>query len=232
MKNNFNCQQNIASINSYKIKSNIDNNNKVLRNTYLLLSLTVLFSAFTATLSMAMNIQKFNPIVTLIVYLALLFCIQATRDSFIGLITTFSLTGFLGLTLGPILNFYITSLTNGFELIIIALGSTGITFLAMSLIALKSNSNFAQLGSFLWVGSIITFIAIIINLLLGIPALQLAISIIVALISSGFILWQTSQIKNKMESNYIIATVNVYVSLINIFLTFLQFLGIFSNNRD
>ena len=206
--------------------------NRVLKNTYLLLSLTLLFSAITAGFAIATSIPAINPILTLIVYFGLLFGIQATKDSSMGLVLTFVLTGFLGLTIAPILNFYLTTFSNGAELIMMSLGATGAIFLGLSVIAMNPERNFNKLGSFLAVGSIVCLVAIIVNLFLQMPAIHLALSLMIAFISGGMILWQTNHIIQGGEKNYITATVTLYISILNLFLTILQFLAMFAGRRD
>ena len=206
--------------------------NKVLKNTYLLLSLTLMFSALTAAFSIAASVPAINPILTLVVYFGLLFGIQATKDSSMGLVLTFVLTGFLGLTIAPILNFYLTTFSNGAELIMMSLGATGAIFLGLSVIAMNPNRDFTKLGSFLAVGSIVCLVAIIVNLFLQMPAIHLALSLMIAFISGGMILWQTNQIIQGGEKNYITATVTLYISILNLFLTILQFLTMFAGRRD
>ncbi len=230
MNNRFNYQQNGRVLEARG--SSVIQSNKVLRNTYLLLSLTLIFSSLTAGWSMMVAAPVINPILTLIIYFGLLFGVQATRNSPMGLVLTFALTGFLGWTLGPILNHYITSFSNGSELIMMALGTTGAIFLGLSAIALNPKRDFSRLGSFLGIGALIALVAIVVNLFLQMPALYLALSVIIAFISGGFILWQTNQIVRGGETNYIVATVTIYVSILNIFLTILQFLGMFSGNRN
>lgn len=230
MNNQFDHQRNTRVIDTRG--SSVIQTNKVLRNTYLLLSLTLTFSALTAGWSMMVAAPIINPIITLIVYFALLFGVQATRNSPMGLVLAFALTGFLGWTLGPILNHYITTFSNGTELIMMASGTTGAIFLGLSAIALNPMRDFSKLGSFLGIGALIALVAIVANLFLQMPILYFALSIIIAFISGGIILWQTNKIVRGGESNYIIATVNIYVSILNIFLTILQFLGMFSGNRN
>lgn len=205
--------------------------NQVLRNTYILLAMTLLFSAVTAGFSMAMKAPVMNPILTLVIYFGLFFGVQFTRNSPMGLVMTFALTGFLGYTIGPILNFYITTFSNGAELIMMAMGSTALIFFGLSAIALNPSRDFSRLGSFLGVGCIVALVAIVANLFLQIPALSLAISLIVALISGAFIMWQTNAIVRGGETNYVIATVTIFVSILNIFLTILQFLGMFAGRE-
>ena len=206
--------------------------NRVLRNTYIMLSMTLLFSAITAGISMSMNAPLMNPIVTLVVYFGLFFAVNATKNSPMGIVLTFALTGFLGFTIGPILNFYMTTFSNGSELIMMALGSTALIFFGLSAIALNPNRNFSKMGTFLGIGAIVALVAIVANLFLQIPALALAISVIVALISGALIMYQTNAIVRGGETNYIMATVTIYISILNIFLTILQFLGMFAGNRS
>ena len=149
-----------------------------------------------------------------------------------GLVLTFVLTGFLGLTIAPILNFYLTTFNNGAELIMMSLGATGAIFLGLSVIAMNPNRDFTKLGSFLAVGSIVCLVAIIVNLFLQMPAIHLALSLMIAFISGGMILWQTNQIIHGGEKNYITATVTLYISILNLFLTILQFLAMFAGRRD
>lgn len=215
-----------------KTDSVIIETNKVLKNTYLLLSLTLIFSAITAFFSITESLPKINPIITLLIYLGLLFGIQKTQNSSIGIILTFVLTGFLGLTLGPILNFYLTTFSNGSELIMISLGATGAIFLGLSILAMNPTRDFTKLGNFLGVGSVVCLIAIIINLFLQIPTVYLALSLMIAFIAGGMIIWQTNQIIQGGQNNYVLATVTLYVSILNIFLTILQFLTMFAGRRD
>ena len=206
--------------------------NSVLKNTYLLLSLTLLFSAVTAAVAIAASVPAMNPILMLVVYFGLLFGVQATRNSPMGLVLTFALTGFLGLTIAPILNFYLITFSNGAELIMMSLGATGAIFLGLSVVAMNPARNFTKLGSFLAVGSMVCLVAIVVNLFLQMPAIHLALSLMIAFISGGMILWQTNQIINGGERNYITATVTLYISILNLFLTILQFLAMFAGRRD
>lgn len=206
--------------------------NKVLKNTYILLSLTLIFSSITALFSALLNFSPINPLLTFLTYFGLLFSIRSNSDNVVGLILTFALTGFLGITLGPILNFYILTFSNGSELIMISLGSTGLMFLGLSSFSINSTRDFSRLGSFLGIGSLISLLMIIINIFLQIPAIHLALSLMISFISAGMIVWQTNQIIYGGERNYIIATITLYVSILNIFLTLLQFLSIFIGNRE
>jgi len=217
---------------NHRTQSVIIETNKVLKNTYLLLSLTLLFSALTAAYSMMINSPAINPILTFFVYMGLLFGIQATRNSPIALVLTFTLTGFLGFTMGNILNYYIATFSNGAEMVMMSLGATGAIFLVLSIIAMSPGKDFSKLSSFLGVGSFICLIAILLNLFLQIPAVHLALSVMISFIAGGMILWQTNQIIHGGEKNYITATITLYVSMLNIFMTILQFCAMFAGRRD
>jgi modulator of FtsH protease len=203
--------------------------NKVLRNTYALLSMTLLFSAVTAGVAVATNAPPLGFVITLVGYFGLFFLTARLRNSVWGLVSVFALTGFMGYTLGPILSVYL-SLPNGSQLIMTALGGTGAIFLGLSGYVLTTRKDFTFLGGFLMVGMLVAFLAIIANLFLGIPALSLALSAVIILIMSGFILYETGNIINGGETNYIMATVSLYVSIYNIFVNLLMILGIFGGD--
>lgn len=205
--------------------------NKVLANTYALLSATLIFSAITAGISMAMNVPPLG-LITLLFYFGLLFWVHIARNSVWGIVATFALTGFLGFTLGPILNFYISAFSNGTELVMLSLGGTGIIFVAMTAFAMKSGRSFSNLGKTLTIGILIAFVASIANIFFAIPALSLAISSVFVILMSGMILYQTSEIINGGERNYILATITLYVSLYNLFLSLLHLLAALFGNRD
>ncbi|ASF44971.1 Bax inhibitor-1/YccA family protein [Methylovulum psychrotolerans] len=204
--------------------------NKLLRNTYLLLSMTLLFSAMTAGASMYLNLPHPGMILTLVGFYGLLFAITKFRNSAVGIVLVFALTGFMGLTLGPILTMYIKAFTNGHELIMMALGGTGTIFLGLSGYALTTRKDFSFLGGFLMVGILVAFLAGIGAVVFSIPALSLAVSAMFILLMSGMILFQTSLMVNGGETNYIMATVNLYVSIYNLFLSLLQILGVFGGD--
>ena len=205
--------------------------NKVLRNTYLLLGMTFLFSTFTAYLSFAFGVRHMNPLLMILGVYGLMFLTQALRNSPLGLVSVFAFTGFLGYTLGPILNYYIASFSNGPQLIGTALGGTGVIFFALSGYALTTRKDFSFLGGFLFVGVMVALLAMIAGLFFHMPALQLAISGAFVLLSSGLILFQTSEIIHGGETNYISATVALFVSIYNLFVSLLQLLGAFGG-RD
>ena len=198
--------------------------NKTLRNTYGLLSLTLLFSAFTAGMSMALNLPHPGLIITLVGFYGLLFLTHKFKNSSAGILCVFALTGFMGLTLGPILSAYM-NMANGASLIMSALGITGLSFLGLSAYALISKKDFSFLNGFITVGFFVLLFAVIAGFFVQMPALQIFISAGFALFSAAVILLQTSEIVRGGETNYIMATVNLYVSLYNMFLSVLSLLG-------
>lgn len=204
---------------------------KVLRNTYLLLSFTFLFSALMAYCAYITGARPMNPFLMIIGVYGLMFLTQALRNSVWGLLSVFAFTGFLGYTLGPILSFYMSGFSNGPQLVATALGGTGVIFFALSGYALTTKKDFSFLGGFLFVGMMLAFLAMIAGIFFQIPALQLAISAAFVLISSGLILFQTSEIIHGGETNYISATVGLFVSIYNLFISLLNLLGAFSG-RD
>ncbi|WP_340123085.1 Bax inhibitor-1/YccA family protein [Methylobacter svalbardensis] len=211
-----------------RTESSILATNKVLRNTYLLLSMTLIFSAMTAGAAMALNLPHFGIVITLIGYFGLLFLTTKFSNSSLGLVFVFALTGFMGLTLGPILTMYIKAFSNGHELIMTALGGTGVIFLGLSGYALTTRKDFSFMGGFLMVGVLVAFLAGLGAIFFAIPALSLAVSAMFILLMSGMILYQTSEIIHGGETNYILATVSLYVTIYNLFLSLLQLLGVFS----
>lgn len=204
--------------------------NKVLKNTYLLLSMTLLFSAAMAGVAMMFNMPHPGMIITMVGYFGLLFLTQKFSNSSLGLIFVFALTGFMGLTLGPILNMYLNAFNNGHELVMTALGGTGVIFLGLSGYALTTRKDFSFIAGFLMVGILVAFIAGLAAAFLSIPALSLAVSAVFILLMSGMILFQTSAIIHGGETNYILATISLYVSIYNLFLSLLQLLGAFSGD--
>jgi modulator of FtsH protease len=202
--------------------------NKVLRNTYTLLSMTLLFSALCAGIAVMTNMPPLGMIVTLVGYFGLLFLTTRFRNSGLGLLFVFALTGFMGLTLGPILSMYM-SLPNGNQIIMTAMGGTGIIFLGLSGYALTTRKDFSFIGGFLMVGILVAFLAGIASIFLSMPGLSLAVSAMFVLLMSGLILYQTSQIIHGGETNYIMATVTLYVSIYNLFVSLLQLLGAFGD---
>jgi len=198
--------------------------NKVLRNTYGLLSMTLLFSAVIAGVSMTMNLPHPGLLLTLAGYFGLLFATSRFRNSGVGLVFVFALTGFMGYTLGPILSTYL-SVTNGSQIVMTAMGGTGAIFLGLSGYALTTRKNFSFMGGFLMAGILVAFMAGIAAAILGMPGLSLAVSAMFVLLMSGLILFETSNIIHGGETNYIMATVSLYVSIFNLLTSLLHLLG-------
>jgi modulator of FtsH protease len=197
---------------------------KVIRNTYTLLSLTLMFSGLVAGVSMALNLPHPGIMLTLVGYFGLLFAITKFRNQGLGIALVFALTGFMGYTLGPILNAYL-SLANGGSIIMMAMGSTGAIFLGLSGYALVSRKDFSFMGGFLVVGILVAFIAGLAAIFLQMPMLSLAVSSMFVLLMSGLILYQTSAIIHGGETNYVMATVTLFVSIFNLFTSLLHLLG-------
>ncbi|MFU8896269.1 MAG: Bax inhibitor-1/YccA family protein [Gammaproteobacteria bacterium] len=204
--------------------------NQVLRNTYLLLAATLLFSAAMAGVAMFANMPPLNPFLVLGGYFALLFGTVKTRNSATGLLFVFALTGFMGLTLGPIISLYLAALPNGHQVVMTALGTTGAMFVGLSAYAVKSQRDFSFLGGFLFVGIIGAFLLGIFAYVFSMPMLSLAVSGMFVIAMAGLILWQTSAIVRGGETNYIMATVTLYVSIYNLFTSLLHLLGVMSDD--
>ncbi|NOQ81773.1 MAG: BAX inhibitor (BI)-1/YccA family protein [Methylophaga sp.] len=203
--------------------------NKLLRNTYSLLAMTLVFSALTAGLSMAYNLPHPGLIITLIGYFGLLFLTTKLRNSVWGIASVFALTGFMGLTLGPIINYYLQS-ANGSQIVMQALGGTGVIFFALSAYAIKSEKDFSFMGGFLMVGILVAFLAGLGAIFFDMAGLSLAVSAMFVLLMSGLILYETSQIIHGGETNYIMATVMLYVTIYNLFTSLLHLLGAMSGD--
>lgn len=203
--------------------------NKVLRNTYLLLSMTLVVSAACAGIAMAMNLGHGAALVLMLVGFGLLFVTHAMAESSKGIIAIFAFTAVMGASLGPLLNAYL-ALPNGPQLVMQALGGTALVFFALSAYALTTRKDFSFLGGFLMVGLIVILVAGLANLFLHIPAVSLAISSAAVLIFSGLILFDTSRIIHGGETNYIRATVALYLDIYNLFIHLLHLLGIFGDD--
>lgn len=204
--------------------------NRVLRNTYTLLSMTLLFSAVTAGISMTLNLSHPGILLTLAGYFGLLFATAKYRNSSLGLLFVFALTGFMGYTLGPIMNSYL-SLSNGGQIVMTAMAATGITFLSLSAYATASRKDFSFMGGFLMVGILVGFLAGLGAIFFDMPALSLTVSAMFVLLMSGLILYETSNIIHGGETNYIMATVSLYVAIFNLFTSLLHLLG-FMNGEE
>ena len=204
--------------------------NKLIRNTYTLLAMTLAFSALTAGIAMMINMPPLHWLLTIGGYFALLFLTAKSANSAMGLVWIFALTGFMGLTLGPIISLYLHAFSNGAQLVMMAFGGTAAIFVGLSGYALTTKRDFSFLGGFLMVGILVAFLAGIAALLFSIPALSLAVSAMFILLMSGFILYQTSQLVHEPNTNYILATVSLYVSIYNLFTSLLYLFGAFGGD--
>lgn len=205
--------------------------NRVLRNTYLLLGMSLIFSALGALISMSMDLRP-NILVFFVGWFGLLFLTAKLQDSAWGLLSCFAFTTFAGVMLGPILNMTIHGFSNGSQLILTSLGATGTIFIGLSLYVVTTRRDFSFMGGFLFIGILAAFIAGIANIFLQIPLLQVIISGAFAVVSAGYILYTTSLIIQGGERNYIVATVSLFVSLFNLFISLLQILSFFAGRRD
>lgn len=215
----------------------VEQTNKVLRNTYMLLSMTLLFSAAMAGVAMAMNVPYGVSLVTSLAAMGLLwFAVPRTANSSAGIGVVFAVTGLLGFGLGPVLNHYLAP-SNGSEIVLLALGITGAAFLGLSGYVLTTRKDFSFMRNFLVIGVMVAFIAGIVSLVAALvgypmPALALTVSAMFAFLMCGMILWQTSEIVNGGETNYVLATVGLYVTIYNLFTSLLHLLGAFMGERD
>ena len=202
--------------------------NRTLKSTYQLLAATLLFSGLMAFISMSLELPYFGIWITLGGYFGLLFLVTKLRNSASGILAVFALTGFMGLTLGPIISAYTSFFSNGAELVTMAMTGTAAIFLSLSFYALYSQKDFSFLSGFLTAGIIVAFLAGIAAYFFNIPTLSLTVSAAFILLMSGLILFETSSIIRGGETNYIMATVTLYISIYNLFLSLLQILGVFS----
>lgn len=204
--------------------------NKVLRNTYSLLAMTLAFSALVAAMSGMMNLPHPGLLITLVGFYGLLFAVHKTANSAMGLVMVFALTGFMGYTIGPILNMVVAA--GGSDIIMLAMGGTAAIFFALSAYILTTKKDMSFLGGMMVAGFVVIVVGFIANLFLQLPAFHLALSALFILFSSGAILMQTSAIVNGGERNYILATVTLFVSLYNIFISLINLLMAFAGGDD
>lgn len=194
---------------------------KVLRNTYMLLGMALAFSAACGWFAMSSGVGFINPILTIVVYFGLLIFTNVMRNSAAGILGVFGITGWLGFTTGPIISAY-AAIQGGMELVTLALASTAVVFVALSAVALVTRKDFSFLGQFLMVGIIVAFLGGLAAYFFNLPTLSLAVSGAFVLLSSMLILWQTSAIIHGGETNYIMATVTLFVSIYNLFMSLLH----------
>lgn len=202
----------------------------VLRNTYLLLSLTLLFSAGAAWLAMTNQASFGSSMIAFIAGFILLFVTTALRNSAWGVLSVFAFTGCMGYALGPMLNQFIRGYTNGGQLILTALGGTGVTFFVSSAYILTTKKDMSSWGKFLMIGLVVCIIGGLANLFFQMPAMQLAISTLLTFLSAMLMMYDTSRIVNNGESNYIMATISLYLDIQMLFQNLLMLLGALSGN--
>lgn len=202
---------------------------RVLRNTYALLAMTLLFSAAAAAVAAAWRLPHPGLLLTLAGYFGLLFATMKLRNSAWGLVSVFALTGFMGYTLGPIVSHYL-AMPNGHQVVTMAMGGTATIFLALSAYALTTRRDFAFLGGFLFAGIVVAFLAGLGAIFFQMPALALTVSAAFVLLMAGLILFETRRIVSGGETNYIMATVTLFVSIFNLFTSLMHLLGFGSSN--
>ena len=215
-------EKSLYNVNTAGMES-VVSTNKVLKNTYMLLGMTLLFSAVTAGVSMAMGLGHGAALVLTLVGFGLLFVVNRLADTSKGLLAIFAFTGVMGASIGPLLSYYL-AMPGGSALVMQALGGTALVFFGLSAYALSTRKDFSYMGGFLMVGLLVAVVAMIANIFLNIPALSLTISAAVVMIMSGLILFDTSRIINGGETNYIRATVGLYLSIYNLFIHLLHLL--------
>ena len=203
--------------------------NRVLRNTYMLLSMTLFFSAIVTAVSVALKLPHPGIVITLVGFFGLLYATSKLQDSAWGLLAVFALTGFMGYTLGPIVSKYL-AMPNGSQIVMMAMGGTATIFVGLSAYALTTRKDFSFMGGFLLAGIIVAFLAGLGAIFFQMPALSLTVSAAFVLLMGGLILFETSRIVHGGETNYISATVGLYVSIYNLFSSLLALIGFGSND--
>ncbi|MBT3146164.1 Bax inhibitor-1/YccA family protein [Neptunomonas phycophila] len=225
---------NTRTINTSQTEQSVLQTNKVIRNTYMLLAMTLAFSAVTAGISMAINPPFIVYLGSVITSFILLFIINKKQNSSAALPLTFLFTGLMGFGLGPILNMYL-GMANGGQIIMTALGMTALTFVGLSAYVLTSKKDFSFMGGFLAAGSIVLIVAMLALFILplfgvNVGGLSIAFSALVVLLMAGFILYDTSNIVNGTYTNYVMATVGLYLNIYNLFVHLMSLIGVFSED--
>lgn len=205
--------------------------NKVLSNTYWLLGLTLAFSALTAGIAVVVNMPPMIGLLCWGVGFIMLFVVNRLADSAKGLPAIFVFTGLMGASIGPMLSYYL-AMNNGPTMVLQALGGTALVFFSLSAYALNSKKDFSFLGGFLFAGLIMGLVAILANMFLAIPALSLTLSVVFVMLMAGYILFDTSRIVNGGETNYIRATVQLYLNILILFQHLLHLIAVFTGGDD
>ncbi|MFT7221174.1 MAG: modulator of FtsH protease [Candidatus Azotimanducaceae bacterium] len=212
------------------ISRGVSKTNAVLANTYRLLSLTLLFSGAVAGVSAMLKLPHPGIIITLVGYFGLLYLTSRLRSSSWGLLSVFALTGFMGYTLGPIITHYL-SMPSGSIIVTTAFTITAVTFVGLSFYARTTQRSFIGIGNFLIVGIVTAFLLGLAAILFSMPALAVAVSGLFVLLMAGLILFETQNILKGGETNYIMATITLYVAIFNLFTSFLHLLGAFGGDE-
>ena len=223
-------EQTLAATASQSAAESALASNRVLRNTYALLSITLFFSVIVAAVSVALKLPHPGIVITLVGFFGLLYATTKLQNSAWGLLTVFALTGFMGYTLGPMVSKYL-AMPNGHQIVMMAMGGTATIFVGLSAYALTTRKDFSFMGGFLLAGIIVAFLAGLGNLFFQIPALSVTVAAAFVLLMGGLILFETSRIVHGGETNYISATVGLYVAIYNLFSSLLALLG-FGSNSD
>lgn len=206
--------------------------NTVLKNTYMLLGMTFCFSSIMALVSLMTNAAPINPLLWLAIVFGLQYATIANSQTAWGIPMIFAFTGFMGYSIGPIIALYLGVYSNGSELVFTSLGATGIIFFALSGYVLASGKDYSYMGGMLFIAILVAFMAGIGAMLFNMPMLSIMVSGAFALISSGLILFHTSEIVHGGEKNYILATMSIFIAIYNLFLSLLRILAFFAGNRD
>ena len=216
-----------TTVNAREVSQNL-----VLKNTYLLLGMTFCFSSLMTLFSMSIGASPLNPILWIALVIGLQYGVISTSKSAWGIPMIFAFTGFLGYTLGPILTMYTVLFNNGYDLIFTSLGATGLIFVSLSAYVVTHQKNYSYMGGILFSAILVAFMAGIAAILFNMPLLSIVVSGAFALISSALIMYHTSEIVHGGETNYILATMSIFVALFNLFLSLLRILAYFAGNRD
>ena len=222
-------EQTLAATASQSAPESALASNRVLRNTYALLSITLFFSVVVAAVSVALKLPHPGIVITLVGFFGLLYATTKLQNSAWGLLAVFALTGFMGYTLGPMVSKYL-AMPNGHQIVMMAMGGTATIFVGLSAYALATRKDFSFMGGFLLAGILVAFLAALGNLFFQIPALSITVSAAFVLLMGGLILFETSRIVHGGETNYISATVSLYVAMYNLFSSLLALLGFGSSN--
>ncbi len=206
--------------------------NNVLKNTYMLLGMTFCFASVMALFSMSTGAMPINPLLWIVMLIGLQYGVIATSRSAWGIPMIFAFTGFMGYSIGPILTMYLALFSNGSELIFTSLGATGLIFISLSAYVVTHQKDYSYMGGMLFSAILVAFMAGIAAMLFNMPMLSIVVSGAFALISSGLILYHTSEVVHGGETNYILATMSIFVAIFNLFLSLLRILAFFAGNRD